>query len=123
MTLKALELRVSEEDALTVKRATELLSSQVALTKWIVVLKELEQPDSVLLDNLFDLVHERRVLTLAFEVCETLNVGSLSTSCWAINDIFEAVGVAQEFGVLDIVVFVTVDECDGVNLCFVNFKS
>ena len=109
MLLEALELGRSQQDALPVESTAELLSREVALPQTIVILEELEEPDSILLNQLFDLRHELLVLTRTVEVSEAVNVGRLSAGCRGIDDILKAVGVAQELCIPDVVVLIAVD--------------
>ena len=96
---------------------------QVALSKSVVILEEFKQPDSILFDDLLDLLHKLLMLVLAIEVGEAFDVGGFGTGSWAIDDILEAVGVTQELGIFHVVVFVAVNEGNSFGLSLVNLET
>ena len=49
------------------------------------------------------------MLTLTVKVREAVDVGRLSSGCRGIDDILKTVSVAQELGILDVVVLVAVN--------------
>lgn len=87
------------------------------------ILEELLQTDTVLLDNLFDFLHQLVVCSDAIEVSESVSESRLSTSGGSIDDILETVGSAEEFVVLDGIFFVTIDESDSVDLLLIDLET
>ena len=61
--------------------------------------------------------------TLAIEICEPLDVSCLGASGRTVDDVFEAVGVTQEIGILDVVIFVTIYKSNSFGLSFIDFKA
>lgn len=123
MLLETLELSRGEQDTLSVESTTELLGGEVALPETIVILEELEEPDSILLDDLLDLSHELLVRALTIEVSEAVDVGSLGTGSGSVDHILEAVSITQELCVLDVVVLIAVDGRNSGGLGLVNLES
>lgn len=123
VTLQALELSRRKSDTLPVKSTSEFLCCKVALSKSVVILEEFKQPDSILFDDLLDLLHKLLMLVLAIEVGEAFDVGGFGTGSWAIDDILEAVGVTQELGIFHVVVFVAVNEGNSFGLSLVNLET
>jgi len=63
------------------------------------------------------------MLRLAIEIDKALDVGCFGASSRAIDNILEAVGIAQKLNISDVVVFVAVDKSDRISLCFVNLEA
>jgi hypothetical protein len=63
------------------------------------------------------------VCCFAIEICESRDVSRFSSSSWCVDDIFEAVCVSEELGILDVVILVTVDKGDSIDLLLADLES
>lgn len=104
------------------EHAAELLSSKVALAQNIVILEEFSQSDSVLFDNVFDLFHEGIMSLLAIEINKFVNIGGLCIGCRSMNHVFKAVGIIQEFSVLDIIILISIDQGNSIDILLTNLE-
>ena len=57
MLLKSIVLLGCQENSLTVKGTSELLGGQVSLAEDIMIIEELDETNTILFDNLFNLLH------------------------------------------------------------------
>lgn len=123
MLLESLVLGRSELDSLTEEGTSEFLGRKVAFPEDVVILEELQDSDSVFFDDLFHFLHKCLVSFLSIKVDELLHVCRLGAGRGSIDNVLKTVGVPQEFGVPNRVVFVAVNERDRVHLIFVDFKA
>lgn len=80
------------------------------------VLEELEQANSVALYNYLDLFHESAHLVRTVKVSKASVISRLGTSVGSVNDEHKNVTVFEEFGVLNLVVLITIDERNQLSL-------
>ncbi len=113
---KTLILSNCQVHSLRVEHTTELLSRKVALAQNVVILEEFSQSDSVLFDNVFDLFHEGIMSLLAIEVNKFVHIGGLCVGGWSMNHILQAVGIIQKFSVLDIIILVSIDQGNSIDI-------
>ena len=74
------------------------------------ILEEFQKPDAVLLNDVLDFSNECVHVTVdSCEIGELFIISGFGTSCWAINDVLEAVGIIQELLIHDLVILVSVD--------------
>ena len=123
MGLESLKLGRSQSDALSVTGASELLSRQAALSETIVILEELKNSNTIFFHNLLDFGHECKVVTHTVEVRESVPESGLGARGVAIDYVFKAVGITEEVGVPDRVVFVAVNERDSFDLFLTNLET
>ena len=89
MSFKGIKLWVSQLDSLGVENTSELLCRQVAFTEDVVVLVELNESDTVFLDDVLNLPHKLVFGQFTSEISVFLNISRLSASSRGIDDIFE----------------------------------
>lgn len=107
-----------------VKDVTELLVRYVALPEDVMVLEEFKETNSVFLNLVLDLEHQGVVVgVVSCEVGPLLDVSGFELGGRSEDGVFEAVGILEEFGVTDFVLFVTVDGLDQRNLFSVEGES
>ena len=63
------------------------------------------------------------MLFFTIKIDEALDVGSLSTGSRCINNVLEYIGITQEFSVFDVVVLITVNKGDSVDLSLIDLKA
>lgn len=95
---------------------SEFLLSYVSLSQLIVVNEELSESKSVLLHHLLDLLHEGLYLLGSSEVQVGLNIGGLGSRGWSIDCIFKNLRVVDEVKILNIVLLVSVNQNNSLEL-------
>jgi hypothetical protein len=87
------------------------------------ILEEFSQSNSVFFDLVLNFVHQSSVVTgSSGEVNPFLSVGALSLSGGTVDGVLKAVGVAEEFGVFDCAIVVTVHFSYKCDLFVVQFE-
>jgi len=99
-----------------VQHTAELLLWQVTLAQDIVILEELQKSDSILRQHVLNLEGEGRFTLDSSEVDVSWHVCRLDTRGGSVDNVLEAVGVTQEFGVPDLPNFVAVNDSDKSDL-------
>lgn len=93
-----------------VEAGSKLGGGDDALAENIVILEELEQTDTVALNNLLNLSHQFYHSLVAIEIDPFSTVGRVNTTVGRINNVGQwLVRILEEIGVLDLVLLVTVD--------------
>lgn len=93
-----------------VEAGSKLGGGDDSLAENIVILEELEETDTVTLNNLLNLGHQFYHGLVAIEVDPFSTVGRVNTTVGHINNVGQwLVGILEEIGVLDLVLLVTVD--------------
>ena len=87
------------------------------------ILEELKNSDSVLLDDLLDFSHECLVVIHTVEVRESVSESGLGACGIAIDYIFKAVCITKEVCIPYRVILVTVNKRDCFNLCLINLEA
>ena len=113
--LKKFKFLIGEVDLLSIKNTSELLRSDGTLSQDIMILEELLQADSVLLDLRLELEYELVELGLTIEHVDLADVLGLSALISG-RLRSEGVGVVDELEVLHFVLVGAVDLHDGLEL-------
>ncbi len=59
---------------------------------------------------------------LAIEVNEFVFISGLCIGGWSMNNVFKAVGVSQEFSVLDIIILISIDKSDSIDILLTDLE-
>ena len=87
------------------------------------ILEELKQTDAVFLHDLLNLSHESQMVPFSIEISKLVAERRLGSSCVTVDHVLKAVCIAEEVCIFDLIVLVTVDQCDGIDLILIDLES
>ena len=91
---------------------SEFLLRYVAFAENVMILEEVKQSHAVFLNHILNFPNECSVFSFSVEIDVFFNVGRFCSSCWSIDDVFQAVCILEEFGVHDFIVLIAIYLCD-----------
>jgi hypothetical protein len=106
-----------------VQDRSEFLLGYISLSQLIVVNEEFSESKSVLLNHLLDFLHEGFNLLSTSEVEIGLNVGGFGTRGWSIDCVYKALGIVDEVEILNVILFVTINQNDSLELSVTKVES
>jgi hypothetical protein len=106
-----------------VQDRSEFLLGYISLSQLIVVNEEFSESKSVLLNHLLDFLHEGFNLLSTSEVEVGLNVGGFGTRGWSIDCVYKALGIVDEVEILNVILFVTINQNDSLELSVTKVES
>ena len=68
MLLKSFVFNGGKVESLTMENTSEFLAGQVTLAEGIVILEELEKTNTILFNNLLNLLHKGKMILLTIEI-------------------------------------------------------
>jgi len=68
MLLKSFVFNGGKVESLTMENTSEFLARQVTLAEGIVILEELEKTNTILFNNLLNLLHKGKMILLTIEI-------------------------------------------------------
>lgn len=87
------------------------------------ILEELKQSDTVFLHDLLNLGHEGQVVPFAIEISKLVAERRLGTCCVTVDHVLEAVCIAEEVSVPDLIVLISVHQCHSIDLVLIDLES
>lgn len=93
---------------LSVESGSELSGLNGTLSKWIMVLEEFTNSNSISHDMVLDLVHKWVDVSRSAEINVEVYIGRLGSRVWLINNILKAGSISDEWQIFNISKLVTI---------------